>query len=282
MRFPKRLGDEHIHLRLRDLAALISLAAVSPSALSSPPEVKVFTDEIAEARGQSLEFIGSLNRPPGGSPLSGNVFQGYGEYGYGVARNWELSVYAPVAHFNGDWITEGGGVMLTYISPHDESMGGYWGFNVDPGYLAMPGENRSWSVDFRPILGYRLGDWHFALNPGIEIPVTGAQTRTTFNPRAKAAYSLDENNTVGLEYYGEAGPVTQLLPYGQRNEVAYLVWDGKVDKVDLNVGAGTHLTNASDRWVVKAVLSFAWREPPAVVPLIAPHVPGSAPFLIRF
>jgi hypothetical protein len=243
------------HGRLILTALLLGPLRLSCS-WAAPAEIKVFSDEIAEAQGSSLEMITSIFRPPSDSALRGNVFQEYGEYAVGVANGFELSGYAPVSAVDGGWRGEGAGVMLTFIAAHDEKAGPYWGFNVDLGYLGSPGETRHWSLDARPILGLRVSDWHFTVNPVIEIPLTGANSRAMFNPRAKAAFSLNESNAVGVEYYGEAGPLRHLLPNDRRNEVACLVWDGELGKVGINVGAGTHLTQASDRWVFKLGVSL--------------------------
>ncbi len=219
----------------------------------------MFTDEIAEVHGISLEMITSIFRPPSDSVPSSNVFQEYAEYAVGIAPGIEISAYAPVSSVGGHWRGEGAGMMLTFIAAHDEKAGPYWGFNVDLGHLGSPGETSRWSVDARPILGLRVSGWHFTVNPAIEIPLTGERSRVMFNPRAKAALSLDESNAVGLEYYGEAGPLRQLLPNDRRNEVACLVWDAELGKVEINMGAGTHLTESSDRWVFKLGVSVHWQ-----------------------
>ena len=56
----------------------------------------------------------------------------------------------------------------------------------------------------------------------------------------------------------DAGPLRSRLPSYLQSRVLYLAWDGKIGKSDINVGVGRGFTDASDRWVLKAVYEFAF------------------------
>jgi len=72
------------------------------------------------------------------------------------------------------------------------------------------------------------------------------------------AYRAFGKNYFGVEYYLEAGPIQRWLPSNQRSQVVYLAWDGKIGKLDINVGIGRGFTDASDRWVLKTIFEFAF------------------------
>jgi hypothetical protein len=112
-------------------------------------------------------------------------------------------------------------------------------------------------VEFTPILGYRQGDWHFALNPGFSVPINGgAENPIGFTPAAKIAYRLIDSTFIGAEYYVDAAPLRDLTDGTRRYDVLYLVLDSKIGRADLNVGVGKGLTANSDVWVVKAMIEF--------------------------
>jgi hypothetical protein len=111
-------------------------------------------------------------------------------------------------------------------------------------------------MELRPILGYRVDRWHFVVNPAISMSLTGSDQQLKFEPSAKLAYQLNANNAIGIEYYLEAGPITQFLPHEARTETVYLIWDTRIGKTDLNLGFGVAMTDASPQQVVKLIAAF--------------------------
>ncbi len=180
------------------------------------------------------------------------------EYSYGMWRNWEFSFQLPVASEQDRVRTNGYRTELQYVAPHDEDEGFYWGMNLELANLARNGDARIWNLEFMPILGIRVDRWHLSINPGVSRALSGAERKTNFEPAAKAAYRAFGSNYFGLEYYLEAGPIRHLLPNGQRSQVLYFAWDGKIRKSDINVGIGRGFTDVSDRWVLKTVFEFAF------------------------
>ena len=219
---------------MRRFLAFLLLAA-APPARAAPNEIKVFTDELAPYRGETLET--HVNKARTG-PL--RVMP---EYSYGIWHDWELSLQLPFAFSSGSSATEGYRTELQYIAPHDADQGPYWGINVELARDARVAEEHFWNLEVIPIVGWRTGRWHLVANPGIERGLSGASRATTPTPAAKVAYRAFGGNAFGLEYYRDAGP----------SHTLYLAWDGKVGRSDINVGIGRGFTDASDRWVVKAI-----------------------------
>lgn len=226
------------------------------AASAAPNDIRVLTDDISAPGTKNIEFQASFASPSRNSLLSyGLVFQGLAEFAYGFAEHWEISAQVPVTRLNGAWFASGINAELQYVAPHDDDDGFYWGARGELGYASTVGEKRTWQVEIRPILGYRFSDWHFVLNPAVTAALSGDDRKAKFEPSAKVSYQLNKRNSVGTEYFIEAGQLSNILPRSQRRELAFLVVDFKIGKSEVSLGVGRGMTNASDRLVVKFVIS---------------------------
>ena len=229
---------------------VIACSAVAPAFVAAAPnEIKVFTDELARYREHTLEV--HVNKASSAGPKASDQrtpLQIMPEYSYGVRRNWELSFQLPLAIDEGTGRLDGYRAELQYVAPHDEDEGFYWGFNAELARNERSGEEPFWSAELIPILGYRTGRWHFVANPGADKQLSGSSRVAKFQPAAKVAYQALGWNSFGLEYYG-----------GDQSRVLYIAWDSKIGKSDFNVGIGRGFTDASDRWVLKMIVEFAFR-----------------------
>ncbi|HEX9397371.1 MAG TPA: hypothetical protein VF943_11615 [Burkholderiales bacterium] len=232
----------------RTLALFLSLC--SGLAGAAPNEIKVFTDELAAYHAYTLET--HVNKARTG-PL--RVMP---EYSYGIWHNWEFSLQLPFAFSSDGSNGEGYRAELQYVAPHDEERGFYWGVNMELARDYRVGEPHFWNVEFIPILGLRVERWHFVANPGFERALSGQERRVSAMPAAKLAYRAFGQNSFGLEYYLEAGPLAHRLMRDEQSRMLYLAWDGKIGKSDINVGLGRGATPASDRWVIKAIYEIAF------------------------
>lgn len=249
-----------IGVRVRLLCASFLGAALfcALAASAAPNDIRVLNDDISETGSKNIEFQASIAKPSRISPLSsGLVFQGLAELAYGFAEHWEVSAQVPVTRLNGAWHGSGINAELQYVAPHDDDDGFYWGARVELGYASPVGDKRSWQVEIRPILGYRFSDWHFVLNPAVTTALSGEDKKAKFEPSAKVSYQLNKRNSVGAEYFIEAGPLSNILSRGQRRELAFIVVDSKIGKSDVSLGVGRGMTYASDRLAVKFIISTA-------------------------
>ena len=232
----------------RTLAFFLSLC--SGLAGAAPNEIKVFTDELAAYHAYTLET--HVNKARTG-PL--RVMP---EYSYGIWHDWEFSLQLPFAFRSDGSNGEGYRAELQYVAPHDEDRGFYWGVNLELARDYRVGEAHFWNVEFIPILGLRVERWHFVANPGFERALSGQERRVSAMPAAKLAYRAFGQNSFGLEYYLEAGPLAHRLVRDEQSRTLYLAWDGKIGKSDINVGVGRGAMSAADRWVIKAIYEVAF------------------------
>jgi len=77
----------------------------------------------------------------------------------------------------------------------------------------------------------------------------------TFEPNVKVAYSILKNAALGLEYYGDMGPVTDFDQGPQQNHALFVTYD-LMNNInwELNIGVGFGLTPATDPFVFKVIL----------------------------
>ena len=237
---------------------LVAAGLACANAQAAPADFRVLSDDLTEAGEFGLELQTSWTRPARGEAASSSaVLQGMAELSYGLAPQWELSLQLPATRTNGSWYGMGANVELTYVAPHDEGQGFYWGGRVELGRNRVLHEDWAAGIEIRPILGWRGGNWHALLNPGLQASVTGPEREVDFEPSAKLAYRLRPNLHLGLEYFAEAGPLSHPLPSSPRRELGLLTLDAKAGALELTLGIGKGLTSASDQRVGKLLVSLA-------------------------
>ena len=106
--------------------------------------------------------------------------------------------------------------------------------------------------ELRPILeahSGRLGLW---LNPIVSFELNGG-FHPELEPCAKAAWSVTEALSLGVEYYSVLGPIEGLLPLSEQVHRAFGVVDLATKWLDLNFGIGGG--SGPDSFIVKAIVA---------------------------
>ena len=242
------------------LGLCLACSFVSSPCLAAPYELSVYSDDLPEKGETETELIFSFAQPrPDDDVPKGKISQTLAEISYGIAPGWAVGIELPGVHADGTSRLEGLKGEVQFVAPHEKN-GWYWGVRCDIGYESSVYEAHGGNgTDINPIIGFRWSSWHFAANPSLEIPLGGESRQTVFMPAAKLTKSLDSANALGMEYFGNLGPMSNLLPQNKRDEMIYLVWDMKRDNTSINFGVGQPIHSSSgnaDQWVVKAAFSF--------------------------
>lgn len=238
-------------------AWLLSAAVLCVTcAHAAPYELRVYSDDIPKAGEPELEVIASTARPKATMDgLPNRVSQMLLEYGYGLGNGWTVGLELPMSHADGHNKLNGLKVEAQYVTKHDAHRGMYWGVRGDVGYTSSHYESQGInSADINPILGYRWSQWHVVVNPSIEIPISGPNKQTQFQPSAKLARATSGTTQLGVEYFSGWGVLSALRPQRERDEMLYAVWDEKLAHSRWNLGLGKpiHPSGGSvDKWVLK-------------------------------
>jgi long-subunit fatty acid transport protein len=223
-------------------AAMILLGFIALPALADSDIDLVYGDDIARRGELAAELAARWSQTSRNSDFAGRMlWQAVGELAYGVSDRFSVGVKLPVSRVEGNWHAHGAYAEVKYLAPH-RADGLYWGAEIEAGSIKPLGEERALVLEAFPILGYRIGRYHLAVNPGVEYTSEGEDKGWGFAPKARLSYRLNDAHALGLEYHVDAD---------RRGETAYLTWDAKIAGQQLSVALGHGTTHASDRWAVR-------------------------------
>ena len=246
-------------------AVLIAVLGLSSNhVMAVPDEVEVYTDEMSKPGQYGLEL--HLNRSikgtqtpgyPGQTP-SHHVTQVTPELFYGIMQNLEAGLYVPVAFApDGNTYLNGLRLRLKFIAPREQSDPVFWGLNGEIGHASIRTSASTGIAELRPIVGYRGKDWLASFNPILGMSLdTHVSHQPRFEPALKLTHRVTDDVHAGAEYYGEYGNLTRFVPASQRSHTLYAVIDVESEGYDVNFGIGRGYVNASDRWVMKAIVAL--------------------------
>jgi hypothetical protein len=129
--------------------------------------------------------------------------------------------------------------------------------SVEAGYQDSAYSNQTWSLEIRPIIDKQWDKLYISFNPtlGIALKSTYSNSTPTFEPNLKVAYSFFKNTALGIEYYGDTGPVNVPESLPQQAHAIFIAADMLNNPHwELNAGAGFGLTPATDSFVFKVIV----------------------------
>jgi hypothetical protein len=268
---PKPNSSLHIPaifaVRYSALFVLFAASVASPSALALPDELEVHLDDTTKPGQFGADIISNYAtsgpRKPSEEGLrpTFHLLQVSPDFSYGVTKNTQvdLQLFSSVG-LHGDSRIDGGRIeLLTVpIRPDDEGDDGlFLGGLFEVGHLPPTLSRNNLDAEVKGILGYRTDRWTFATNPEIGFKVSGnGSSQPDFSIKFKVAYRVDPSYSVGIEQYSELGQLRHFGPLNQLSQQPFAVVDFKSKGYDFNVGLGRGWNDFSERWVLKAIVSF--------------------------
>jgi len=253
------------------MARLGTIAGVALAVLLTPPakavdEIQVYNAGIA-APGQftiqqHLNYIalGQKDPPFPGGLVSNRSLNGTPEFAYGVTDWWEVGLYLPFAVQDGRFYSDSFKLRTLFVSPNAEQRNVFFGVNFEFSNSQPKFAQTRFGIEIRPIIGVRNGDWEFIVNPIVDIGI-GRLGEADFTPAARAARKLGPDLAIGLEYYADLGQIGNFLKLADQQHTLFAVTDFKLGVFGVNFGVGYGLTPASDRFVVKTIVGYAFPVP---------------------
>jgi len=225
------------------------------TAYSSPFEIKVHDDLIANYEQSAYEFETNLYKANSSQKLKSNVFQTRLEYGYGITPNSELGFNVYLSDYDGVGALNGGKLSHMYIPTHDEEGVWHYGVKNEVNYIKDIDGKEVTFFEFTPIFGANLQNWRMTINPSVDVTLD-KNARSTFSPAAKVVYELTHQFDIGTEYYAENLPLKGFYIPTQQPKTVYMVLDIKHEQTTYNIGVGRGVGSGSDNWVIKLLGSL--------------------------
>jgi hypothetical protein len=247
------------------LPGIASLLALAPAAHATD-EIQVYNANIA-APGQftiqqHLNYVGIGQKDPPfpGGFGSDKTLNGTPEFAYGMTGWWELGLYLPFAVKDRQFLSNAFKLRTLFVTPHADQRNFFYGVNFELGYEMPKFSQTRWGLEIRPIVGVRNETYEFIVNPIVDIGF-GKDGEADFAPAARLARKFDNDIYAGLEYYADLGEIGNFKPLSQQQHTLFAVTDFKLGVFGVNFGVGYGLTPASDRFVVKTIVGYAFPVP---------------------
>src|SRR3982074_3742432 len=211
---------------------------------------------------QHLNYIplGVKAAPFPGGLISHNSINGTPEFAYGVTDWWEVGLYLPFAIKDQQFLSDSFKLRTLFVTPHAEQRDFFYGVNFEFSNTTPKFSQTRFGMEIRPIVGVRNADYEFIFNPIVDISF-GKFGEADFVPAARLARKLGPDLFVGLEYYADFGKIGDFPKLADQQHTLFAVTDFKLGVVDVNFGVGYGLTPASDRFVIKTILGYAFPVP---------------------
>lgn len=229
-------------------------------------EIQVYNAGIAEAGQftiqQHLNYIplGVKEPPFPGGLISHNSINGTPEFAYGITDWWEVGLYLPFSIKDERFYSDAFKLRTLFVSPHAEQRDFFYGVNFEVSNETPPFAQTRFAMEIRPIIGVRNANYEFIVNPIVDIGF-GKYGEADFAPAARVARKFDTDLYAGFEYYADFGKIGDFKPLAEQQHTLFAVTDFKLGVFDVDFGIGYGLTGASDRWVVKTIIGYAFPVP---------------------
>ena len=248
------------------LVWLSALALSGPAQAAFQDEIQVYDNAVNDKGEWGVEL--HLNTTPSTRSMPeepGQASQRHAlritpELAYGLGHGWEAGLYLPsIADANGRFNLAGLKARMKWLAFEAvDGRGGFGGVNLELSRLARRYSMSRWSAETRFIAGWRNADWLWVANPTLGFDLSDGQggRRPDLSVGLKGLRKVGEGLAAGLEAYAELGPLGRSLPSQQQDKRLFGVLDVDRKPWVFNLGIGRGLTDAADRWTVKAIFEL--------------------------
>ncbi len=243
-------------------ALLLIATAWAQAADAQTDEIQVYDAQIAAPGTFNLTLHDNYT-PEGhadsaypGAIVTSHTLNGVPEWAYGVTPWFEAGLYLPLYSIAGNRAVTFNGFKLRalFVEPDAADKRFVYGVNFEFSYNTEHWDQNRYTQEIRPIIGWHLGPWDLIVNPILDNSYKGLSA-LDFAPSTRIAYNLSKTWAVAAEEYDDFGPLRAFYRAAQQQHQLFGVVDfgGKPWTVEGGVGFG--LTSATDRLVIKLILS---------------------------
>ena len=234
----------------------------SASARAQTDEIQVYDASIAAPGAFNLTLHDNYT-PDGrksadypGGIVPNHALNGVPEWAYGVAPWLETGLYMPLYSLAGDGAVTFNGFKLRalFVEPDAANQRFIYGVNFEFSYNTSHWDQSRYTQEIRPIIGWHLGAWDVIVNPILDNSYKGF-SRLDFAPATRVAYKLNHTWGVAAEEYDDLGQLRKFYTSSGQQHQLFAVLDYSGKRWSLEGGAGLGLTAATDKLVLKLILS---------------------------
>lgn len=260
-------GDKALFTKLARAAILLAALRMATASAASSDEIQVYTDDINKRGEFGLELhVNTTPRGRSAPDYPGEVTPHHGvrftpEFSWGLTRTLEAGLYLPyvrdalgTTHFSGPKLR----LKWLPLQAGEDGTGWFGGVNAEYAWVARELEQATRALELRPIVGLRSTEWLLAVNPifGWSLNGPDRNRKPDFSPAYKVAKTVAPGIALGVEYFSDLGRLGNFLTRGAQSRTLYLALDYDRKPWAFNVGIGRGLTDATDRWTVKAIFDI--------------------------
>jgi hypothetical protein len=256
---------EHVGgtLSNRLTAALLLLGTIGLPSLchAQSDEIQVYDAGLAEPGVFNLTwhnnytFAGSYAAPAPGGIAPDHSLNGVTEWAYGVNSWFEAGLYLPL-YTVGDGTAKVNGLKLRALVARPDAANHrfVYGLGFELSYNSRHWDGKRITSEFRPIIGWHLGQFDVIFNPILDTAYDGIGDMV-FAPSMRLAYNMSPKWALALEEYADFGPLNDLASGNEQSHQLFAVMDYAGAKLEVEAGLGFGLTAAADDLVFKLILS---------------------------
>jgi hypothetical protein len=199
-----------------------------------------------------------------GAVVADKSWNGVPEWAYGVTRWFEAGLYMPLytRDERSGWGLDGFKLRALFAVPGADARTFFYGANFEFSVNARRWDQKRFTSEVRPIVGWRFGSVDVIVNPIVDTAYDGIKN-LEFVPASRVAYNASPTWAVAVEEYDDFGPVRGFLPRGDQAHQLYGVINRTGGLFDIEAGVGFGLTSATDRLTFKLILSRDLNKPAA-------------------
>ena len=187
--------------------------------------------------------------------FSDKSLNGVPEWAYGVTDWFEAGLYLPLYSASKDRgpTINGGKIRLLFAVPHADNRKFFYGANFEFSYNSKHWDQRRYTSEIRPIIGWHLKPVDIIFNPILDSSYVGGFKSLDFAPATRVAYNISPKWAVAVEEYADIGPLREF--YAIESHQIFGVFNHSTKFADIEAGVGFGLTSASDKVTLKLLLS---------------------------
>jgi len=245
------------------LALLVTFTCFLPSvAFAQGDEIQVYDGGLAPVGVFNLTVHNNFT-PKGikepafpGAVTADKSWNGVPEWALGVTRWFEAGLYLPLYTYDKDlgFGLNGFKLRTLFAVPNADDRKFVFGSNFEFSYNAKRWDTHRFTSEIRPIIGWHLDKTDIIINPIVDTAYDGFKN-LEFVPSVRVARRVNPTLQIAVETYSDFGTFGDPLKGGDQAHQIYGVIDHTTKFMDIEYGVGVGLTNASDRFTLKLILS---------------------------